>query len=104
MGRPVELPCGHMFCADCLLRLVTKERSYRNRECPICRGQLFILPEDAFEDSDWEDRTNLWACSRYLTWGWFDWFVYCSCDTSQLRSLERTNPGYSSDDDLLSVV
>jgi len=36
--RRVALPCGHQYCADCLLRSVSQ---FGHRCCPTCRGELY---------------------------------------------------------------
>jgi len=85
--RQVELPCGHIFCADCLLRLVSKDRLFQNRACPVCRGQLFDLPEDQDKDAMSEnghEDTLLWRWSKFIIFSPdssmpVDFFVYCSC-------------------------
>jgi len=88
--RPVELPCGHVFCADCLLRLVSEERPYRNRVCPLCRGQLFIPPQQVeIEDTDSENESHdICRCSRFMDVFFCDWFVYCSCSRPHPRHIE----------------
>jgi len=84
--RPVELPCGHVFCADCLLRLVSEDRTFNNRACPLCRGQLFIPPEAEIGDTDSEHESqDIFRCSRFFDVYFCDWFVYCSCSRSDPR-------------------
>lgn len=74
--RPVELPCGHHFCADCLLRLVSEDRSYPNRACPLCRGQLYSVADD-YGDTESDYGYGQQDVYRYSSWfGIF--FLYCS--------------------------
>jgi len=91
LRRPVELPCGHMFCADCLLRLISQERRFRSQSCPMCRGILFRMPEDEIEDADSEYAGSEYADSEFALSEYRrgynfrrcffigDWFFYCSC-------------------------
>lgn len=89
VARPVELPCGHVFCADCLLRLVSAERSYRNRACPLCRGQLFVVPEDETEDVESEyGEADICRWSHMFHCLPGDLFVYCSFSRVSGPSLE----------------
>jgi len=86
--RPVELPCGHHFCADCLLRLVSEDRSYQNRSCPLCRGQLYSVPED-YGPGDTESEYGYEMRDVYRYASWFGaFFLYCSL---QREVLYRSN-------------
>lgn len=39
LGTPAKLPCGHVYCHDCVTQLFGPE--YRDHHCPICRIPLF---------------------------------------------------------------
>jgi len=99
--RPVELQCGHVFCADCLLRLVSEDRSYANRACPLCRGQLYSLPEDEGEDtvSDVEDEFE-----RSLHFGFqgLSFFFYCSVTSDVQPSYDAALETRRGDDAVVS--
>jgi len=71
--RPLQLPCGHVFCADCLLRDVTQGNPYKS--CPLCRGVLFTGMDDdeVCTDEDLHERPVI-SYSRSLC----GWFFYCS--------------------------
>mmetsp|Transcript_20054 Transcript_20054/g.37912 ORF Transcript_20054/g.37912 Transcript_20054/m.37912 type:complete len:403 (-) Transcript_20054:73-1281(-) len=47
--RRIELPCGHHYCADCLLKCVVQ---YGKRSCPTCRGELFNGQESPASSDD----------------------------------------------------
>ncbi|KAH6915748.1 hypothetical protein BKA70DRAFT_469402 [Coprinopsis sp. MPI-PUGE-AT-0042] len=43
--RPVSLPCGHVFCTECLARTVQTVQPARNfHSCPTCRTAYSIVP------------------------------------------------------------
>lgn len=43
--RPVSLPCGHVFCTECLARTVQAVQPARNfHSCPTCRTTYSIVP------------------------------------------------------------
>jgi hypothetical protein len=85
--RCVELPCGHCFCADCLLEVVVE---YKKKECPICRGVLYTeqlkAPTSArssafysyIDEDDVDSSARGYTCYFFL----FDWFWYCSVTKS----------------------
>jgi len=110
--RPVELPCGHEFCADCLLGVVA---DYGKKECPCCRGPLTSSHGKAITDScsnadasDWEEGASWFSSNEELKvrhdFGWFflDWFIYCSItkreydDVDYLESMRESLPALSS--------
>ncbi|XP_006461771.1 hypothetical protein AGABI2DRAFT_71771 [Agaricus bisporus var. bisporus H97] len=40
---PVSLPCGHIFCRDCLKRVVQAVQPYSTlHACPTCRAHYYI--------------------------------------------------------------
>ena len=39
-SKPVELPCGHSFCADCLATHFETSGSEDGRACPMCRTKV----------------------------------------------------------------
>lgn len=47
--RRIELPCGHHYCADCLLKCIVQ---YGKRSCPTCRGELFNGQESPANSDD----------------------------------------------------
>lgn len=43
--RPVSLPCGHVFCTECVARTVQSVQPPRNfHSCPTCRTAYSIVP------------------------------------------------------------
>lgn len=47
LNSPVSLPCGHVFCYECLKRAVQVIRPYSTlHTCPTCRMLYFITPLD----------------------------------------------------------
>lgn len=43
--RPVCLPCGHIYCSECLIKAVQAIKPARTiHSCPLCRGQYSIAP------------------------------------------------------------
>ncbi|KAF8972748.1 hypothetical protein BDZ97DRAFT_1649581 [Flammula alnicola] len=45
MKKPISLPCGHMFCSDCIVKTVQAVKPYRHlHPCPICRSVYNIAP------------------------------------------------------------
>ncbi|KAJ7328991.1 hypothetical protein DFH08DRAFT_318283 [Mycena albidolilacea] len=44
---PVSLPCGHVFCRECIRRTVDSTKSWDTQHfCPTCRGPYSILNID----------------------------------------------------------
>ncbi|KAJ7867158.1 hypothetical protein B0H13DRAFT_1636257 [Mycena leptocephala] len=44
---PVSLPCGHVFCRECIRRTVDSVKSYNVQHfCPTCRAPYSILTVD----------------------------------------------------------
>lgn len=39
-AKPLELPCGHTFCTDCLTRHLKSFEEHDERACPVCRTTL----------------------------------------------------------------
>lgn len=37
---PVRLPCGHVFCTECIYSWITKRRGKNPPICPLCRTRL----------------------------------------------------------------
>lgn len=54
--RRIELPCGHAYCADCLLKCIVQ---YGKRTCPTCRGELFSGQEPAAGEGREQTFTHL---------------------------------------------
>lgn len=91
--RPLELPCGHVFCADCLLEVVAE---YGKRECPCCRGALTtgksMMP--SYSESGYYDGVSdidaVVEPTRGFTWHRFifGWFFYCSVTKSDYRDVD----------------
>jgi len=90
--RPVELPCGHIFCADCLLQHAVRQRGHF---CPLCRGVLFNQRSNDGPDS--ERSESIYDYGGAYSHDYWDgiyqsyidetirhsfylcgWFVYCS--------------------------
>ncbi|KAJ3561180.1 hypothetical protein NP233_g10352 [Leucocoprinus birnbaumii] len=47
LDSPVSLPCGHVFCQECLKRAVQAIQPYSTlHACPTCRSHYFITPLD----------------------------------------------------------
>ncbi|KIY70542.1 hypothetical protein CYLTODRAFT_347506 [Cylindrobasidium torrendii FP15055 ss-10] len=47
LKRPVSLPCGHVFCNDCVYRAVTAVKPYANLHyCPTCRAPYTTVNMD----------------------------------------------------------
>ncbi|KAF9444867.1 hypothetical protein P691DRAFT_676798 [Macrolepiota fuliginosa MF-IS2] len=45
LSSPVSLPCGHVFCQDCLKRAVQAIQPYSTlHTCPTCRSQYHLAP------------------------------------------------------------
>ncbi|PPR07003.1 hypothetical protein CVT24_011089 [Panaeolus cyanescens] len=45
LQRPVSLPCGHIFCTQCIVKSVQAVQSYTAlHNCPICRSLYNIAP------------------------------------------------------------
>ncbi|CAA7265195.1 unnamed protein product [Cyclocybe aegerita] len=45
LKRPVSLPCGHIFCSQCIIQTVQAVKPYSNlHPCPTCRTQFNIAP------------------------------------------------------------
>ncbi|KIM39682.1 hypothetical protein M413DRAFT_447140 [Hebeloma cylindrosporum] len=43
--KPVALPCGHIFCGDCIVKTVQAVKPYTHLQpCPICRAIYNIAP------------------------------------------------------------
>jgi len=42
--EPRQLPCGHVYCVECLERLVTVDDQPPRLACPVCRAQ-FAIPD-----------------------------------------------------------
>jgi len=84
--RPVELPCGHVFCANCILRLVSEERSYQNRACPLCRGQIYSVAED---HADTESDDGFQITYRYSAF-FGPLFLYCSVQSAHPAATGNT--------------
>lgn len=43
--RPVSLPCGHIFCAECIVQTIQCVKPVRNvHPCPLCRAPFNIVP------------------------------------------------------------
>lgn len=85
--RPLQLPCGHRFCADCLLREVLSKRCWEPSVCPLCRGPLVLgnaeeEEENMFEYSGRLDRDDADDADRG-TWrfsgSFVGWFYYFAC-------------------------
>ncbi|KAJ7863744.1 hypothetical protein B0H14DRAFT_3862719 [Mycena olivaceomarginata] len=43
---PVSLPCGHIFCRDCIRRTVASSKPCIIQNCPACRTRYSIVPID----------------------------------------------------------
>ncbi|TFK39702.1 hypothetical protein BDQ12DRAFT_603031 [Crucibulum laeve] len=47
LKMPVSLPCGHIFCAECLRRAVEAIKPYSSlHSCPTCRSLYTVAPID----------------------------------------------------------
>ncbi|KAH9479178.1 E3 ubiquitin-protein ligase RNF114 [Psilocybe cubensis] len=45
LKKPVSLPCGHIFCSDCIVKTVQAVKPYTHlHPCPICRSFYNIAP------------------------------------------------------------
>ncbi|KAF9560129.1 hypothetical protein CPC08DRAFT_636975 [Agrocybe pediades] len=45
LKKPVSLPCGHIFCCDCVIKTVQAIQPYTHlHPCPICRTMYNITP------------------------------------------------------------
>merc|ERR1712039_325949 len=75
--RPLQLPCGHIFCADCLLRDVMQSGMYSERRCPLCRGKLFTDTDEYEPSRAMEEDTEFHRHHR-LSGFLCGWFFYCS--------------------------
>ncbi|KIY49925.1 hypothetical protein FISHEDRAFT_40332 [Fistulina hepatica ATCC 64428] len=47
LKTPVSLPCGHVFCHECIVRVVNAARSYTTMHtCPACRAPYPVVTMD----------------------------------------------------------
>ncbi|KAF8997900.1 hypothetical protein BDQ17DRAFT_1248120 [Cyathus striatus] len=47
LKSPVSLPCGHIFCKECIRRAVEAIKSYSSlHSCPSCRALYTVAPID----------------------------------------------------------
>jgi hypothetical protein len=45
MKKPAALPCGHIFCSDCIVKTIQAVKPYTHLQpCPICRTLYNIAP------------------------------------------------------------
>ncbi|KAF8902419.1 hypothetical protein CPB84DRAFT_1776039 [Gymnopilus junonius] len=45
LKRPACLPCGHIFCSDCIVKTVKAVKPYTHMQpCPICRSLYNVAP------------------------------------------------------------
>ena len=45
LDGPVDLPCGHTFCSDCLDSWRSKYVPEKEKKCPTCRGKIPVTKQ-----------------------------------------------------------
>jgi Zinc finger, C3HC4 type (RING finger) len=63
---PVSIPCGHIFCSNCIHAVSNYEKSSENTsQCPICRTRISskseIWPLKHYRDANGESEIPKWA-------------------------------------------